>query len=136
MKFIKANESNWTERHLKQSYICKEHDVIKTSSSTFENFLSTKAQKMMLHDNANNLLKKCEEYFKAPIPVAKLSYTSCTGKQPINGNVVKELHENSLGGVNDDEHKGGFRAGGFRVEIYIPKVALFAEVQSRPLPKL
>ena len=43
---------------------------------------------------------------------------------------------NSLGGVNDDEHKikGGFRAGGFRVEIYIPKVALFAEVQSRPLP--
>ena len=72
-------------------YICKEHDVIKTSFSTFENFLSTKAQKMML-DNANNLLKKCEEYFKAPIPVAKLSYTSCTGKQPINGNVVKELH--------------------------------------------
>ena len=41
------------------------------------------SQKMML-DNANNLLTKREEYFnKAPIPVAKLSYTSSTGKEPI-----------------------------------------------------
>ncbi|CAB4025207.1 E3 ubiquitin- ligase TRIM71-like [Paramuricea clavata] len=62
------------------------------------------SQKMMLN-NANNLLIKREEYFKAPIPVAKLSYISSTGKQPINENVLKEL-ANSLGEVNDDEHAG------------------------------
>jgi hypothetical protein len=37
------------------------------------------SQKMM-RDNANNLLTKREEYFKAPIPVAKLRYTSSTDK--------------------------------------------------------
>ncbi|CAB4040975.1 E3 ubiquitin- ligase DTX3L-like [Paramuricea clavata] len=57
------------------------------------------SQKMML-DNANNLLTKREEYFKAPIPVAKLSYTSSTGKEPINEEILRAL-ANSLGEVNE-----------------------------------
>ena len=68
----------------------------------------TSSQKMIL-DNANNLLTKRTQYFKAPIPVAKLSYSSSTCKQPINENVLKEL-ANSLGEVNDDQHAGGFHS--------------------------
>ena len=68
----------------------------------------TSPQKMIL-DNANNLLTKRTQYFKASIPVAKLSYSSSTCKQPINENVLKEL-ANSLGEVNDDQHAGGFRS--------------------------
>ena len=57
------------------------------------------SQKMML-DNANNLLTKREEYFKALIPVAKLSYTSSTGEEPINEEILRGL-ANSLGEVNE-----------------------------------
>jgi hypothetical protein len=57
------------------------------------------SQKMML-DNANNLLTKREEYFQAPIPVAKLNYTSSTGKEPINEEILSGL-ANSLGHVSE-----------------------------------
>jgi hypothetical protein len=60
----------------------------------------TSSQKLML-DNANNLLTKREEYFKAPIPVEKLSYTAaCAGKEPINEQILRGL-ANSLGEVNE-----------------------------------
>ncbi|CAB4025208.1 tripartite motif-containing 2-like isoform X3, partial [Paramuricea clavata] len=62
------------------------------------------SQKMML-DNANNLLTKREEYFKAPIHVAKLNYTSSSGEEPINEEILKGL-ANSLGEV----HKEYFEA--------------------------
>ena len=52
------------------------------------------SQKMML-DNANNLLTKRQEYFKAPIPVTKLSCSI----EPINEEILRGL-ENSLGEVN------------------------------------
>ena len=60
------------------------------------------SQKMML-DNANNLLTKREEYFKAPVPDVKLNYSGA-GKQPINTSGL----ENSLGEVNElrDKDKG------------------------------
>ncbi len=57
------------------------------------------SQKMML-DNANNLLTKREEYFKAPIPVTKLSYSSFTSKEPINEEILRGLAD-SLGEVNE-----------------------------------
>jgi hypothetical protein len=61
---------------------------------------STSSQKLML-DNANNLLTEREEYFKAPIPVEKLSYTAaCAGKEPINEQILRGL-ANSLGEVNE-----------------------------------
>ena len=63
------------------------------------------SQKMML-DNANNLLTKREEYFKAPIPVAKLSYTSSTGEEPINEEILRGL-ANSLGEVNEGNKERG-----------------------------
>ena len=63
------------------------------------------SQKMML-DNENNLLTKREEYFKAPIPVAKLSYTSSTGKEPINEEILRGL-ANSLGEVNEGNKDEG-----------------------------
>ena len=63
------------------------------------------SQKMML-DNANNLLTKREEYFKAPIPVAKLSYTSCAGMEPINEEILSGL-SNSLGEVNEGNKDRG-----------------------------
>ena len=60
----------------------------------------TSSQKLIL-DNANNLLTKREEYFKAPISVAKLSYTAaCAGKEPINEQILRGL-ANSLGEVNE-----------------------------------
>jgi hypothetical protein len=58
------------------------------------------SQKMML-DNANNLLTNREEYFKAPIPVATLNYTSSTGKEPINEEMLRGL-ANTLGEVNEE----------------------------------
>jgi hypothetical protein len=61
------------------------------------------SQKMML-DNANNLLTNREEYFKAPIPVTKLSYSSSTGKEPIDEEILSGL-ANSLGHVSE-ENKG------------------------------
>ena len=60
----------------------------------------TSSQKLML-DNANNLLTKREEYFKAPIPVAKLNFTSSTCKDPINEEILRGLG-NSLGEVNEE----------------------------------
>ena len=63
------------------------------------------SQKMML-DNANNLLTNREEYFQAPIPVAKLSYTSSTGKEPINEEILRGL-ANSLGEVNEMKKNTG-----------------------------
>ena len=65
----------------------------------------TSSQKMML-DNANNLLTNREEYFKAPIPVAKLSYTSSTGEEPINEEILTGL-VNSLGEVNEEKKDTG-----------------------------
>jgi hypothetical protein len=58
------------------------------------------SQKMM-RDNANNLLTNREEYFKAPISVAKLNYTSSTGEEPINEEILRGL-ANSLGEVNEE----------------------------------
>ena len=63
------------------------------------------SQKMML-DNAHNLLAKREEYFKAPIPVEKLSYTSCTSKEPINEEILRGLAD-SLGEVNERNKEKG-----------------------------
>jgi hypothetical protein len=76
------------------------------------------SQKMML-DNASNLLTTREEYFQAPIPVAKLSYTSSTGKEPINEEILRGLL-NSLGEVHEEKkdagkepvHNGGGGGGG------------------------
>ena len=63
------------------------------------------SQKMML-DNANNLLTKRQEYFKAPIAVVKFSYTSSTSKRPINEEILTGL-ASSLGEVNQgNEGKG------------------------------
>jgi hypothetical protein len=61
------------------------------------------SQKMML-DNANNLLTNREEYFKAPIHVAKLNYTSSIGKEPINEDILRGL-SNSLGEVHEEYFK-------------------------------
>jgi hypothetical protein len=63
------------------------------------------SQKLML-DNANNLLTNRKEYFKAPIPVTKLSYTSSTGKEPINEEILRGL-ANSLGEVNEEKKNTG-----------------------------
>ena len=53
------------------------------------------SQKMML-DNANNLLTKREEYFKAPVPFTKLNYTGLTNR------VIKEaLSKEILGGLEN-----------------------------------
>jgi hypothetical protein len=72
------------------------------------------SQKMML-DNANNLLTNREEYFKAPIPVAKLNYTSSTGKEPIKEDILRGLAD-SLGEVheasNDTGKKPVYNGGG------------------------
>ena len=63
------------------------------------------SQKIML-DNANNLLTKREEYFKAPIPVTKLSYTSSTSKEPMNEEILRGLAD-SLGEVNEKNKDKG-----------------------------
>ena len=58
------------------------------------------SQKMILN-NANHLLTNREEYFKAPIPVAKLRYTVSTSKAALNEEILRGL-ANSLGNVNED----------------------------------
>ena len=74
------------------------------------------SQKMML-DNANNLLEKREEYFKAPIPTTKLNYTGACRK-PLNKDILRGL-ENSLGEVNDrDKGKERLR----RMNEFLPLV--------------
>jgi hypothetical protein len=65
----------------------------------------------MMRDNANNLLTKREEYFKAPIPVAKLRYTSSTDKEPINKEILRGL-ANSLGEVNEERKDTGKEPNG------------------------
>ena len=62
------------------------------------------SQKMML-DNANNLLLNRQEYFKVPIPVAKLSYTVCTSKEALNEEILRARLANSLGEVIEDRRK-------------------------------
>ena len=74
------------------------------------------SQKMML-DNANNLLEKREEYFKAPIPVAKLNYT-VADREPLNKDILRGL-ENSLGEVNDG---GGGKKRFRRMTEFLPLV--------------
>ena len=93
-----------------QSYV--EH--IKTSvefteqlvdQGTVEEIMSS--HKMTL-DNASNLLTKREEYFKAPIPAVKLSYTGSTD-HGINEALSKEVMsglKNSLGQVKEKEDTG------------------------------
>ena len=61
------------------------------------------SQKMML-DNANSLLAKREEYFKASIPAAKLNYTGCTYKEPINDDILRGLTD-TLGEI-DERNEG------------------------------
>jgi hypothetical protein len=56
----------------------------------------------MMLDNANNLLTKRQEYFKAPIPVTKLSCSI----EPINEEILRGL-ENSLGEVNEASKNTG-----------------------------
>ena len=63
------------------------------------------SQKMML-DNANNLLAKREEYFKAPVPVAKLNYTATADEELIVKQVLRRL-ENSLGEVTEESNDKG-----------------------------
>ena len=66
------------------------------------------SQKMML-DNANNLLTKREEYFKAPIPFAKLNYTSLTNrviKEALSKEILRGL-ENCLGEVKQGDEDTG-----------------------------
>ena len=67
------------------------------------------SQKMML-DNANNLLRKRDKYFKAPVPVVKFDYTA-VGKDGLkiiwlNTEILSGL-ENSLGDVSERNMDGG-----------------------------
>ena len=69
---------------------------------TEEEIIST--QKIML-DSAKNLLKKRQECFKAPEPVANLRYTAHTNKELLNEEFSRMLAD-SLGEVsrgNEDE---------------------------------
>jgi hypothetical protein len=99
----KAKRAN-LDRQAKETKLYVEN--IKTSvqlskklvdQGTEEEIISS--QKMML-DNANNLLTNRQEYFKAHIPVAKLSYTSSTGEEPIREKILRGLAK-SLGEVNE-----------------------------------
>ena len=66
------------------------------------------SQKMML-DNANNLLTKREEYFKAPVPFAQLNYTGLTNrvfKEAISREILGGL-ENCLGEVKQGDEDTG-----------------------------
>ena len=66
------------------------------------------SQKMML-DNANNLLTKREEYFKALVPFAKLNYTGLPNrviKEAISKEILRGL-DNSLGEVNEESTNKG-----------------------------
>ena len=59
----------------------------------------------MMLDNANTLLAKREEYFKAPIPVVKLHYTGLTNRgikeTLLNKGILISGLENSLGEVTE-----------------------------------
>jgi hypothetical protein len=105
-KGIRANLDRQTEEtklyveNIKTSFQLSKKLV---DQGTEEEIISS--QKMML-DNANNLLTKREEYFKAPIPVTKLSYTSCAGREPINEEILSGL-SNSLGEVNEGNKDRG-----------------------------
>ena len=63
------------------------------------------SQKMML-DNANSLLAKREEYFKASIPVVKLRYTACTDKEPMDERILSSVAAR-LGEVIEENHDKG-----------------------------
>ena len=66
------------------------------------------SQKMML-DNANNLLTKREEYFKALVPFAQLNYTGLTNrvfKEAISREILGGL-ENCLGEVKQGDEDTG-----------------------------
>ena len=63
------------------------------------------SQKMMLN-NANSLLAKREEYFKASIPVPNLTYTGCAGKELIDEEILRELGKR-LGQVNEENTDKG-----------------------------
>jgi hypothetical protein len=67
------------------------------------------SQKMMLN-HANNLLAKREEYFKAPIPVASLTYTAFTNKEPVKGELLNAL-ANCLGEVIENNENRGKLCG-------------------------
>ena len=63
------------------------------------------SQKMML-DTVDNLLKKRHEHLRGCIPLAKLSYNSCSEEEPLNANILSGL-EGSLGMVSiQSEDKG------------------------------
>ena len=61
----------------------------------------------MMLDNANNLLAKREEYFKASIPVAKLRYIGCVGKEPINEKILTSVAKRALGEVSEENRDKG-----------------------------
>ena len=66
------------------------------------------SQKMML-DNANNLLTKREEYFKASVPFTKLNYTGLTNrviKEALSKEILGGL-ENCLGEVKQEDEDTG-----------------------------
>ena len=66
------------------------------------------SQKMML-DNANNLLTKREEYFKASVPVAKLNYTGLTNrviKEALSKEILRGLENCSEEVKQGDEDTG------------------------------
>jgi hypothetical protein len=72
-------------------------------SGTEEEIISS--QKMML-DHANNLLTKRPAYPKAPVRVAKFSYTPCTDKEPLNEEIATIL-ANCMGEVNTENKDTG-----------------------------
>ena len=70
------------------------------------------SQKMML-DNANNLLAKREEYFKASIPAAKFRYTPYTGRideEPINEKILRGMTD-TLGEVVEQSEGKNLETG-------------------------
>ena len=69
---------------------------------TDEEIISSK--KMML--NNADFLTKCKECLKKAISVADVAYNGCTGNEPINEEILRNL-ANSLGEVNEmNEEKG------------------------------
>ncbi|CAB3989847.1 E3 ubiquitin- ligase DTX3L [Paramuricea clavata] len=85
----------------KAESLCKKVDEIhKGKRANLDRQAQLRNKVKMMLDNANSLLKKREKYFKAPIPVANLSYTTaCAGKEPINEQILTRL-ANGLGDVN------------------------------------
>ena len=95
-----AEETNQYVENIKTSVQFSKKLV---DQGTEEEIISS--QKMML-DNANNLLAKREEYFKAPVPVAKLNYTATVDEERIVKQVLRKL-ENSLGEVIEESNDKG-----------------------------